>query len=180
MLGDEDRKGPAVKGLRAIPAAAIALSMLLGLQRPADAQEAGSFRSQQSYDQDYTTINHAGRAVTGGWLVGTSTILESSGPPFVVGETSIARCIVFVGTFRDGVVDLESPCTFTDGTGDEIYFLARRKDGDIAQGGGGEGQSKIMGGTGKFADVSGECTYVTRYLPVDHVDTVVKCTWQRP
>lgn len=169
-------------GLRAIPAVAFAMSMLLALQAAAtaDAQDAGSFRMLQSFDQDFTTINHAGGAITGGTLVGTSTILESSGPPFVAGETSIAKCIVLVGTFRDGVVDLESPCTVTDGEGDEIYLLALRRDGDIAEGGGGEGRAQIMGGTGKFAGVSGECTYVTRYLPVNHVDTSSKCTWQRP
>ena len=180
MSDEKDRKGTAVTELKAVLATAFATSMLLVLQGNADAQEAGSFRSLQSYVQDYTTIDHAGGAATAGTLVGTSTVLESSGPPFVKGERSIARCVVFVRTMRDGVVEVESPCTYTDVTGDEIYLLARRKEGDIAEGGGGEGRFEIMGGTGKYADVSGECTYVARYLPANHADTSSKCTWQRP
>ncbi len=179
MRDEEDRKGTVVMGSNAMPSAAVAM-LLLVLQGAADAQEAGSFRSLQSYDQDYTTMDHAGGAVTGGSLVGTSTVMESSGPPFVVGETSVARCLVLARTLRDGFVELESPCTFTDGIGDKIYFLARRKDGNVAEGGGGEGRAEIVGGTGKYAGVSGECNYVTRYLPVKHVDTSSKCTWQRP
>ncbi len=180
-MGDEkDRKGTAVTGLKAMLAAATTMSMLLALHGNAVAQDAGSFRSLQSYVQDYTTIDHAGGAVTAGNLVGTSTILESSGPPFVKGERSISRCVVFVRTMRDGVVEVESPCTHTDATGDEIYLLARRREGDIAEGGGGEGRFEIMGGTGKYADISGECTYVARYLPANHADTSSKCTWQRP
>ena len=167
-------------GLKSMPAAVFVTSMLFVFPGAADAEESGSFRSLQSYVRDYTTMDHAGGVVTAGTLLGTSTVLESSGPPFVEGEKSIARCLVFVRTRRDGGVELESPCTFTDGTGDEIYLLARRKDGDIAEGGGGEGRFEILGGTGKYADISGECPYVTRYLPADHVDTAGKCTWQRP
>ena len=167
-------------GLRAMLAAALAMSMPLILSGAADAQETGSFRSLQSYVQDYTTIDHAGGAVTAGTLVGTSTILESSGPPFVKGERSVARCLIYVRSSREGAVELESPCTHTDGSGDEIYLLARRKEGDIAEGGGGAGRFEIMGGTGKYADVSGECTYVARYLPANHADTASKCNWQKP
>lgn len=180
MCDEEDRIGTAVTGLKAILAVAFTLSLLFVLPGAAAAQESGSFRSLQSYVQDYTTIDHAGGAYTAGTLIGTSTVLESSGPPFVKGATNIAKCLVFVGTFRDGVVDLESPCTFTDRTGDEIYLLARRRDGDIAEGGGGEGRFEIMGGTGKYADITGECTYVARYLPANHADSSSKCTWQRP
>ena len=180
MRDEQDRKGTAVMGLKAMRAAAIAMSTLLVLHGTADAQEAGSFRSLQSYVQDYTTIDHAGGAVTAGTLVGTSTILESIGPPFVKGETIIARCVVFVRTMRNGVVEVESPCTHTDVTGDEFYLLARRKEGDIAESGGGEGRAEIMGGTGKYAGISGECTYVARYLPANHADTSSKCTWQKP
>ena len=180
MCDEEDRIGTAVTGLKAILAVAFTLSLLFVLPGAATAQESGSFRSLQSYVQDYTTIDHAGGAVTAGTLVGTSTILESSGAPFVKGERSIARCVVFVRTMRNGVVEVESPCTHTDVTGDEIYLLARRREGDIAEGGGGEGRFQIMGGTGKFAGMSGECTYVARYLPANHADTSSKCTWQRP
>ncbi len=161
-------------------AAAFAMSMPFALQGAAAAQEAGSYRSAHSYVRDYVTIDHAGLAFTGGTLVGTSTVLESSGPPFAKGETRVGRCVVFARSSRDGAVDLESPCMLSDGAGDEIYLLARRQAGDMAEGGGGAGRFEIMGGTGKYADVSGECDYVTRYLPAGHVEVSSECTWRRP
>ncbi len=167
-------------GFRNVSGTACAMSMLLLLPNAADAQESGSFRILQSYVQDYTTIEHAGGTVTAGTLVGTSTVTESSGPPFAEGVTDIAKCLVYVRTPRDGAVELEAACTVTDGAGDEMYLLARRRDGSIAAGGGGAGVFEILGGTGKYADVSGECPYTTQYHPEDHADVSGKCTWQRP
>ncbi len=166
-------------GLKSMRPAALAASMLLVLQDAASAQESGSFRVLHSYVQDYSTIDHAGGAVTGGSLVGTSTVLESSGPPFVEGETGVVRCIVFARASPDGV-ELEAPCAVTDDTGDELFLLARRRDGDTAEGGGGTGTYVIMGGTGKYADVAGECPYEARYLPENLVVSPTMCTWRRP
>ena len=167
-------------GCKTTFATACAMSIPLLLPDAADAQESGSFRILQSYVQDFTTIEHAGGTATAGTLVGTSTIMESSGPPFAEGETGVAKCLVYVRAPRNGAVELEAACTVTDGTGDEMYLLARRRDGNIAAGGGGAGRFEVLGGTGKFADVSGECPYTTQYHPENHADVSGTCTWQRP
>ena len=167
-------------GFKTTFATACAMSILLHFPNAADAQESGSFRILQNYVQDYATIEHARGTVTAGTLFGTSTALESSGPPFVEGETGIAKCLVYVRSPRDGAVELEAACAVTDDAGDEMYLLARRRDGDIAAGGGGEGVFEILGGTGKYADVSGECPYTTQYRPENKADVSGTCAWQRP
>ena len=42
-----------------------------------------------------------------------------------------------------------------------------------------EGRWELMGGTGKYAGVTGTCTYETSYLSLDRVVTEADCTWER-
>lgn len=148
-------------------------------QDSAEAQEAGSFRIVKSYVRDYSTIEHADHAFTGGTLAGTTTIVESSGPPFAVGGTGLVECLVFARVVGDAI-DLQAPCTVTDDAGDELHFVARRRDGDATAGGGGTGVFEITGGTGRHAGLSGECPYETRYLAEDRVVLSATCSWKAP
>ena len=50
---------------------------------------------------------------------------------------------------------------------------------DTAAGGGGDGRWQLMGGTGKYAGVTGTCTYDTSYLTQERVVTEAKCAWER-
>ena len=116
--------------------------------------------------------------VTGGTVEGTSTIIESSGDPFVEGAVSKVICAVMVRSSESGV-DLETPCTITDDDGDHMYIIAKRRSGTIKSGGGGVGRFEILGGTGKFANVRGNCPYETKYLKDSlHIVTRTECTWQ--
>ena len=142
------------------------------------AQESGSFSLLQSYVHEYTTIEHAGGNVTGGSVVGTSTVLASSGAPFVEGKTDISTCIVLAKMPEQGI-DLEVSCTITDQSGDNLYIAANRRDGDLQEGGGGTGRFDILGGTGKFSGMSGQCPYQTEYLPGNFVVSITTCDWQR-
>ncbi|MDE2911594.1 MAG: hypothetical protein OXL68_01535 [Paracoccaceae bacterium] len=164
--------------VRLVAALAVASAGLASTAGVAVAEE-GSFRLLLSLVRDFTTFEHAGDLVTGGALEGTSTILESSGDPFVEGTDSKVACIALVRASKAGI-DLEAPCTITDGEGDHMYVLAKRRSGTIEGGGGGDGRYEIMGGTGKFADVRGNCPYDTEYLKDSlHLVTRTKCTWHR-
>lgn len=46
--------------------------------------------------------------------------------------------------------------------------------------GGGTGTIRILGGTGVYAGITGNCAYHKDYLPGDHVVNHAKCVWQRP
>ena len=136
----------------------------------------GSFSLLRSMVRDYTTIDHGEVQFTGGSILGTGTVLQSSGGPFVEGAASIVSCVVYARTSEVGV-DLEAPCTMTDGEGDHLHHMARRSSGDVDEGG--EGRVEFLGGTGKYARIGGTCTYDTAYLPKGHAVTMWDCTWKR-
>ncbi len=144
----------------------------------ASAGESGSFSAIMGFSTTYTAINFAGSKVTGGSLRGPSTVTRSSGPPFVEGESNVRVCIVYAKQTSEGV-KLEAPCVVTDEAGDELYLLATRSVGDVSVGGGGAGKQQIVGGTGKYAGMTGSCDYTVAYLPGDLGVTQMACEWQK-
>ena len=141
------------------------------------AEESGSFSLIATYVRDYTTLEHAEGTVFGGTLQGTSTVLTSSGGPFVEGEHSLVTCLVYGKRSASGA-DLETACTVTSATGDKFYLLAERSAGDVKAGSGGPGQLEFVGGTGAYANLRGSCAYDTAYLANDQVVTTADCTWR--
>ena len=151
---------------------------ILGTAPASLAEEGGTFSVIRSYVRDYATLEHAAGTISAGTLEGTATTQVSSGEPFTQGEHSVIRCVVYAKDTGEGV-SLEAPCTTTDGSGDRWYTLSHRSAGDMAAGGGGEGRWELMGGTGKYAGVTGTCTYETSYLAENQVVTEANCNWQR-
>ena len=143
------------------------------------AGESGSFSSVASLVYDYTTLEHAEQTFIGGPLHGTVTVVESSGGPFAEGQSSATACFVYSRRSEAGL-DLETPCTNTDASGDRWFVMATRKAGDIQVGGGGEGRQEFMGGTGKYAGLSGTCVYTADYLSGDRVVSQARCEWRKP
>ena len=165
--------------LRRVPIVAAASIALWCAADAAAAGENGTVELVTSFVRDYVSFDHAGGTVTGGTLRGTTTITGSSGGPFSEGETSLVVCLVYA-TKTDAGMDLEAPCTNTDTTGDTWYWMARRTAGDTEAGGGGEGLRELLGGTGKYAGVSGACTYSSRYLAENRSVSVGSCEWRKP
>ena len=164
---------------RSFGAAAAALAGLAFSAGGALAAESGSFEFYESAVHDYSTMKHADADVTVGPLRGTATIVRSSGGPFPAGANFGAACLVYVKKTKKGV-QLQAPCAFTDSAGDKLYLLAERREGDIQVGGGGRGVQRIMGGTGKYAGMSGECPYRTDYLPDKWLVSKSTCSWRKP
>ena len=92
----------------------------------ASAEESGSFSLIATYVRDYTTLEHATGTFFGGTLQGTSTVLTSSGGPFVEGEHSLVTCLVYGKRSASGVV-LETACTVTNASGEEKLPSLRSK-----------------------------------------------------
>ncbi len=155
----------------------IAAVMLIGLWcTTVTADETGTIELVTTFERDFVTIEHAGHAVTGGSLRGTTTVTRSDGGPFVEGETNLVVCI-FYGTMTDTGINLEAPCTNTDSSGDTWFWTARRTAGDTHVGG--EGRRELLGGTGKYAGVSGACAYSTRYMEDNWIVSQSRCEWHR-
>ena len=143
------------------------------------AGESGSFELIEVHLHDYARLEHPGQTVTGGPLRGAATIIASSGAPFADGANFGAECVVYAKRSEAGI-DLESACTLIGPSGDRLYLLAQRRRGDIEAGGGGQGNQRIVGGTGTYAGISGDCPYTTGYLPDNWLVTRATCMWQRP
>ena len=160
---------------------AVALAAAIGIPCAATsafAQDSGSFSAIASYVRDFTTVEHADGTYFGGSLEGSTTILASSGDPFVEGGHSLSTCVAF-GKRSAAGVDLESACTIANASGDTLYLVAERRAGDVEAGGGGQGQLELAGGTGVYAGLTGSCAYETNYLANNQVVTTTDCTWHR-
>ena len=162
-----------------IPSTVISVVCFISMLPVALAGESGSFDLIESHLHDYTTLEHPGQTVIGGPLRGTATILKSSGSPFAEDTNYDAVCLVYVRRSEAGI-DLEAPCTLTDLSGDQLYLLAERRQGDVGAGSGGQGNQRIVGGTGKYAGITGNCPYTTSYLPNRWVVSRATCLWQKP
>lgn len=144
------------------------------------ASESGSFSMITSWARDYTTMERPGKAVTIGTLNGTTTILESSGDPFVAGTHRLSSCLVYARK-SDSEYHLEAHCTVTDTSNDKLYMGAGRSEGDTEAGGGGPGRWRFLGGTGKYAGVEGGCEYQVDYLENNWlINTAKQCEWRKP
>ena len=163
---------------RGIAAAAFAAMAFSCAAEAAAADESGSFTALASLVADYTMIEHPGGTIVGGASAGTNTILESSGGPFAAGEHSHVTCVVYGKKSAAGLT-LEAPCTSTAAVGDKFYLMSKRSAGGVEEGTGGAGSLELVGGTGKFAGVTGTCTYRTAYLAEGRVVTMSACKWRR-
>ena len=171
-----------IEGMRnALPGGALAAALTASLlsAAPVLAEERGTFTAIASMVHDYTTIEHDGGTIIGGASVGTSTVIESSGAPFVAGGHSEVTCVVYAKKSAVGM-ELDAPCTSTAVSGDKLYTLSERSAGGVEEGSGGDGTLEIMGGTGKYARVTGICTYRTDYLANNRLVTMTECAWRRP
>ena len=167
--------------MRASRAITVALAAAMGILCAAPgafAQESGSFSAIATYVRDFTSIEHADGTYFGGGMEGSTTILASSGAPFVEGGHNLSTCVVF-GKRAAAGLDLQTACTSTNASGDTIFFTAERRAGDVNAGGGGEGQVQIAGGTRVYAGMAGTCAYRTDYLANNQVITTTDCDWQR-
>lgn len=140
--------------------------------------KSGSFEYVLSAVTDFTAVEQLDHVVRAGTLDGTVTIIESSGGPFEVSSSGTLTGILYLKKSASGI-DLESPGAITDSSGEKWYAVARRSAGDQAVGGGGVGRQEIVGGTGKFEGIHGECEYVVDYLPQNKIVSRSTCQWQR-
>jgi len=140
--------------------------------------ESGAYEQVISLLTNYSKSERGSETVIGGSSSGTVTTIQSSGGPFVEGSSGLFECIIFAKRSGSGM-DLEAPCTSTDSSGDKLFSVAKRRTGDVNPGGGGEGRSELLGGTGKYSGIAGSCTYRADYLAGNHVVTISKCQWHR-
>ena len=63
---------------------------------------------------------------------------------------------------------------YTDTSGDQWLTVSKRSTG-----GGGGGMVELLGGTGKYAGITGSCSYTVKYLPDDWASVEMNREWSR-
>jgi len=63
---------------------------------------------------------------------------------------------------------------------DFLYTKPIEVRGGIRAGQGGEGRWQLLGGSGRYADVTGGCSYETEYLEDNWLVSIMECEWERP
>ena len=139
--------------------------------------EDGTFRLLASTMADFTHVRLGNMTYTGGNLIGTTTVIESSGGPFAEGADFLTRCVVYSQSSGPDF-SIEAPCVLTDSEGSEVNFFIIRESGNLVAGG--DGRMEIQGGTGAYSGMTGECVYTAEYLPGQaFAVTDAACSWQQ-
>ena len=138
------------------------------------AAETGTFRMVLGGQHDYTIFGFVGQIIAGGAIEGVNTITESSGDPFMVGEQGRSTCMVYSKQNAANLesFDFESPCVHMS-SGDTLFTLTKGV-GTMA-----DISLRIVSGTGKFAGITGSCSYEFGYLEDDWLVFTAECEWER-
>tara|TARA_A100001011_G_scaffold56386_1_gene55387 strand:- start:3870 stop:4361 length:492 start_codon:yes stop_codon:yes gene_type:complete len=142
--------------------------------------EEGSYEFSNVGSHNLAKVNTLDGTVTGGKLEGISIIMKSKGNLYQVGQNSETTCIILSkkeSKSKNSV--LEAFCESTDiETGDKTFTYNIRKEGTADTGSKGSGKQTIIGGTGKYKGISGECNYTVKYLPNNKLATVGTCDYK--
>lgn len=133
--------------------------------------EMGHFSMMRSYTQhDDNTVTHPnGSEVTTSTLKGTTTIFQSSGPPFTDRENALVTCLIHMVKTESSDINFQA-CTSINNSGDQLYTLLSQKNNEDTDTDS-EGYFELVGGTGKYEGVKGACTYQTTYLETINSET---------
>ena len=161
------------------------LAGLVAPLSPALAQTSGQFSLAGSFTYAYDEIQHGSTTFTAVSLDGGAVVSSSRGVLFPEGQSFLESCVGFAEESTDGSnVKVNSYCTLTESKedgGDVVFVLGIREQGDLgAADRGGMGRVDLVGGTGKYANLTGECSYETRYLSTSTAVTTLDCTWSKP
>ena len=142
--------------------------------------EEGSYEYSYVGSHNLAKVNTLDGTITGGKLEGISIIMKSIGNLYQIGQNSENTCIILSKKVtKSKNSDLEAFCESTDlETGDKTFAYNIRKEGTADSGSKGRGKQTIIGGTGKYKGISGECNYVVKYLPNNKLTTIGTCDYK--
>lgn len=162
----------------------LVLASLVAPLSPALAQTSGQFTLAGSFTYAYDEIEHGSTTFTAGHLEGGAIVSSGRGALFQEGESFLESCVVFAEKSADGRnFKVKAPCTLTESKengGDVVFLVTIREQGDLGDAdSGGMGRVDLIGGTGKYANITGQCSYETRYLSTSTAVTSYDCAWSQ-
>ena len=120
------------------------------------------------------SVEMAETTVTASGGSGTLTLVHSSGLPFEEGASATIQYAGFSKRTPSGL-NLEADGVVTFSPDDALLVVFERKADD--PGPSSEGALHLVGGSGRFSGVSGECRYTTEDQAGSATVTVAKCEW---
>ena len=104
------------------------------------------------------------------------TIIKSDSDLFKVGENFYGNAITsIVKTIKGINLSSYSTISSANNSNDLMFGEGSRKAGDIKSGG--KGKSTIIGGTGKYNGITGECEYEIKYHPNNKTSGITTCKY---
>ena len=158
--------------------AVLAAASILGAVGAVADEHGGSFSIVAWLKYEYFYVDTADGKAFAGPSTGIAATIASTGGPFVEGTNSEVSCAVNGRQTSDGL-SLESICSIKNPSGDILYAVSRRSAGDVAAGGGGEGDLQLLGGTGEIEGMTGSCPTSIDYLAGNQLVARVDCEWSR-
>lgn len=159
------------------------LASLAASLSPALAQTSGQFSLAGSFTYSYDKVQQGSTTFTAGSTEGADLVTSGGDALFPEGKSFLTSCVVFSEDSADGL-SLKAPCTFMESEevdGDELYALLTREQGDLgAADRGGEGRVDLVGGTGKYANITGQCSYDAQYISASTAVITRDCIWNKP
>tara|TARA_E500000178_G_scaffold271705_1_gene269769 strand:+ start:109 stop:600 length:492 start_codon:yes stop_codon:yes gene_type:complete len=142
--------------------------------------EEGSYELSYVGSHNLAKVNTMNGTVTGGKLEGIAIIMKSKGKLYQAGQNFENTCIILSKKeSKNKNSELEAFCESTDlESGYKTFTYNIRKEGTADSGSKGRGKQTIIGGTGKYKGISGECNYTVKYLPNNKLTTVGTCDYK--
>ena len=142
--------------------------------------EEGSYDIFYVGTHNLNSVNTPDGTVTGGQLDGIFTVSNSDSKLYANGDNGRSICIILSKkNNKNNNSALEAFCETTDlKSGDKTFSYNVRKEGTVKAGSEGRGKQTIMGGTGKFKGITGECNYTVKYLPNEKLTTTGTCKYK--
>ena len=140
--------------------------------------ESGKYTASAVCDYNKSEIDSNNKTIISMYFYCISTVIKSNSDLFKVGENAFFEGIANIQKSSKGM-DLQSfnTSTLSTNSDDKIFSENIRRAGDIKKGG--AGISKTVGGTGKYAGITGECEYTVNYLPKNKASTIFECSYTK-
>ena len=140
--------------------------------------ESGKYSTYSVCDYDKSEINSNNKTIMSIFFECVATVIKSDNNLFKVNDNSFGVTIATIIKSSKGM-DLTSYNTITSASNpdDKIFSENIRKAGDVKSGG--KGKSILVGGTGKYAGITGECEYIVKYLPKNKINGIFDCSYTK-
>ncbi len=135
--------------------------------------ESGTVEIALSFKANVYAVQMGETTVTASGGDGTLTFIHSSARPFVEGASAAVHYASFSKNTPSGL-ELEADGVATFSPEDTLLLLFERRSDDT--GTSGEGSLRLMGGSGRFAGIDGQCKYKADDVPGDW-NVIANCQW---